>query len=235
MLHWFNHSNLEPSDVECQARSNQPESNALISFELTEEAETRTEHGVGAGASEASPAARTGDDRESIPPAILGEIWATGIIQSQAGNSGAESSPIMKALLLEELATGEAAFAMAAAAPMGFVSASAMQGSAEQRRKLLPLFTGDKYRCAAIAIMEPDFAFDVTALRTTAVNIGSGYRLTGAKGLVPLASQCSHFLVVAGCDDGREAFIVDRHARGVEVSAPKPNIGGARSRWQFPF
>jgi alkylation response protein AidB-like acyl-CoA dehydrogenase len=200
-------------------------SHALISFELTEEQKLAQTMAQELAASRLRPAARAGDDRESIPPAILGEIWATGIIQSQAGNDGTDSSPIMNALLLEELATGDAAFAMAAAAPMGFVSAIAMQGSAEQRRKLLPLFTGDKYRCAAVAIMEPDFAFDVTALRTTAINIGSGYRLAGAKGLVPLASQCSHFLVVAKCDDGREAFIVDRHARGVEVSAPKPNIG----------
>ncbi len=36
----------------------------------------------------------------------------------------------------------------------------------------------------------------------------------GIKGLVPLANQCSHFLVIARCDERAEAFIVDRNATG---------------------
>ena len=49
--------------------------------------------------------------------------------------------------------------------------------------------------------------------------------LSGVKGLVPLAGSCSHFLVVARCDDTLDAFIVERNARGVSVGEKKPNIG----------
>src|SRR6202035_5507090 len=104
------------------------------------------------------PAARDADDREAIPASILDEIWSTGIVQSQASadSDSAGLSATLNAILLEELAVADAAFAMAAAAPIGFLSAIAAQGSPSQKKNLLPLFGGDKYRCAGGAIMEPD-------------------------------------------------------------------------------
>ena len=56
----------------------------MISFELTEEqklAQSMVQELAGA---QLRPAARDADDREAIPSSILDEIWATGIIQSQA-------------------------------------------------------------------------------------------------------------------------------------------------------
>lgn len=73
--------------------------------------------------------------------------------------------------------------------------------------------------------MEPGFNFDVTAISTTATKTRDGYRLSGIKGLVPLAGRCSHFIVVAQCDGCPEAFVVDRDIRGVTVGGKKPNIG----------
>src|SRR5271169_452757 len=174
-------------------------------------------------AAQLRPAARDADDREAIPSSILDQLWATGIVQSQAEAGG--YSPSLNALLLEELAVADAAFAIAAAAPIGFLGAITAQGSPAQKKNLLPLFDGDKYRCGGVAIMEPDFAFDVSAIRTAAIKTRGGYRLSGMKGLVPLAGSCSHFLVVARCDDATDAFIVDRNARGVTVGEKKPSIG----------
>jgi hypothetical protein len=71
----------------------------------------------------------------------------------------------------------------------------------------------------------PDFAFDVSAIRTAAIETRDGYRLSGVKGLVPLAGNCSHFIVVAQCDGVADAFIVDRNTPGVSVGEKKPNIG----------
>jgi alkylation response protein AidB-like acyl-CoA dehydrogenase len=199
----------------------------LISFELTEEQKLAQSMVQELASSTLRPAAREADDRETIPSSILEEIWATGIVQSQAatGSDAASSSATLNAILLEELAVADAAFAIAAAAPIGFLSAIATQGSPAQKKNLLPLFAGDHYRCAAVAIMEPDFAFDVSAIRTTAAKTRDGYRLNGVKGLVPLAAQCSHFLVVAQCDGALDAFIVDRDTKGVAVGEKKPNIG----------
>jgi alkylation response protein AidB-like acyl-CoA dehydrogenase len=195
----------------------------LISFELTEEQKLAQSMVQELAGSQLRPAARGADDREAIPSSILDKLWATGIIQAQADATA--RSATLNALLLEELAVADAAFAIAAAAPIGFLGAIADQGSPAQKKNLLPLFTGDKYRCAGVAIMEPDFAFDVSAIRTTAVKTRDGYRLSGMKGLVPLARNCSHFIVVAQCDDAADAFIVDRNTRGVTVGEKKPNIG----------
>ena len=195
----------------------------MISFELTEEqklAQSMVQHLAGA---QLRPAARAADDRECIPSSILDEIWATGIIQSQVEAGG--YSPTLNALLLEELAVADASFAIAAAAPIGFLGAVATQGSPAQKKNLLPLFAGDKYRCAGVAIMEPDFAFDVSSIRTAAIKTRDGYRLSGMKGLVPFAATCSHFIVVAQCDGALDAFIVERSAKGVSVGEKRPNIG----------
>ena len=195
----------------------------MISFELSEEqklAQSMVQQLAGA---KLRPAARAADDREAIPSSILDEIWATGIVQSQVEDGG--YSPTLNVLLLEELAVADASFAIAAAAPIGFIGAIAAQGSPAQKKNLLPMFAGDKYRCAGIAVMEPDFAFDVSAIRTTAIKTRDGYRLSGMKGLIPLAEYSSYFIVIAQCEGGLDAFVVERDTRGVTVGEKKPNIG----------
>ena len=175
-------------------------------------------------ASQLRPAARDADDREAIPSSILDEIWATGIIQSQAEAGG--YSPTLNALLLEELAVADASFAIAAAAPIGFLGAIAAQGSPAQKKNLLPLFAGDKYRCAGVAIMEPDFAFDVSSIRTTAIKTRDGYRLSGMKGLVPLARHLQS--LHRGRAMRRRRWTrssSSASASGVSVGEKKPNIG----------
>jgi alkylation response protein AidB-like acyl-CoA dehydrogenase len=195
----------------------------LISFELTEEQKLAQSMVQELAAAALRAAARGADDRETIPPAILDQLWATGIVQSQA--DAAARSATLNAILLEELAVGDAAFAIAVAAPIGFVGAIADQGSPGQKKNLLPLFAGDEFRCAGVAIIEPDFAFDVSSIRTAAIKTQNGYRLSGMKGLVPLAGRCSHFIVVAQCDGAPEAFVVERNASGVTVGEKRPNIG----------
>ena len=195
----------------------------MISFELTQEQKLAQSMVHDLAAAQLRPAARDADDRESIASSILDQLWATGIVQSQAEAGG--YSPSLNALLLEELAVADAAFAIAAAAPIGFLGAITAQGSPEQKKNLLPLFAGDKYRCAGVAIMEPDFAFDVSSIRTAAIKTRDGYRLSGMKGLVPLARHCSHFIVIAQCDGAFDAFIVERSACGVGVGEHKPTIG----------
>ena len=95
----------------------------MISFELTEEQKLAQSMVQELASSQLRPAARGADDREAIPSSILDEIWATGIIQSQADATA--HSPTLNALLLEELAVADASFAIAAAAPIGFLGAIA--------------------------------------------------------------------------------------------------------------
>jgi alkylation response protein AidB-like acyl-CoA dehydrogenase len=196
----------------------------VISFQLTEEQRLAQTMAAELARTTLRPAARDADEHLAIPSSILNEIWTTGIVQSQT-DADATRSATLNAILLEELAVADASFAIAAAAPLGFVSAIASQGSSSQKETLLPLFAGEQFRAASVAIMEPDFAFDTSAIRTTAVKTSSGYRLSGIKGPVPFASPASHLLVIARCGDGVEAFIVERDTKGVTIGERRANIG----------
>jgi alkylation response protein AidB-like acyl-CoA dehydrogenase len=199
----------------------------VISFELSEEQRV-AQATIGEFArSVLQPAARQADQSSRIDPATLQAIWSTEIIQAQAaeGDAGAARSPVMNALLLEELAAADATLALAVAAPMAFVQAIADQGSRHQREALLPLFTGDRFAAAAIALMEPQFQFDVTTLATSAERSGESYLLRGRKTLVPLAGESSHFLVIATSGGAADAFVVPREAAGVRVGPAKGTLG----------
>jgi alkylation response protein AidB-like acyl-CoA dehydrogenase len=52
---------------------------------------------------------------------------------------------VTNAIVLEELAYGDAALAIAAAAPSVFAYAIADQGSEAQRERYLPAFCGERY------------------------------------------------------------------------------------------
>jgi alkylation response protein AidB-like acyl-CoA dehydrogenase len=199
----------------------------VISFELSEEQRV-AQATVGEFArSVLRPAAQQVDRSSQIDPATLQAIWSTEIIQAQGAEGGvaAGRSPVMNALLLEELAAADATLALATAAPMAFVQAIADQGSLSQRELLLPLFSGERFTAAAVALMEPQFQFDVTVLATSAERTADGYLLRGRKSLIPLAGECSHFLVIARSDGIADAFIVSRDTVGVRVGAAKGTLG----------
>ena len=56
----------------------------MISFELTQEQKLAQSMVHELAGAQLRPAARGADDREAIPSSVVDEIWATGIIQSQA-------------------------------------------------------------------------------------------------------------------------------------------------------
>jgi len=200
----------------------------MISFELSEEQQIVRSTIAEFGKSVLAPQARRLDTDSRIDDGMLDALWSTGIIQAQTGgpdDEGGSRSPVTNAIILEELAAADATLALAMASTMGFVQAIADQGSADQRAKLLGGFAGETFQIAAVALMEPRFAFDVAKFATVASKAGDDYVVRGAKAMVPLASRCSHFLVVAQADGAADAFIVPRDAAGVSVAEPKGVLG----------
>lgn len=189
----------------------------MISFELSEEQEIIRSTMQDMSRDSLSPEARRHDLDGAIGAAALDTIWQAGIVQSQADRDA--RSPITNALVLEELAAGDANVALAVAAASGFVQAISDQGSDEQRAILLASLDGDRFATGTIAAMEADFVGDVTRPATKAARTASGFTVTGRKTMVPLAADSTHFLVIADLDGATDAFIVDRHAAGVTVEA----------------
>ena len=181
------------------------------------------------------PAARAADESEKLPEDVLQQAWELGFAATQLpeayGGAGEARSPITSALALEALATGDTALAVAIAHPAAFAFAVADHGTDEQKQAYLPLFTGDRYHAASIALAEPVPAFDAGAIRTVAEPKGDAFVLSGTKSAVPLADRASHFLVIArnGSKGGDgvgalDAFLVPKDAAGLRVEREQ-NLG----------
>ena len=160
----------------------------MISFELTEDQVIAGRAAAEFAADLARPAARAADETGAFSASVLQRAWALGLVQSAASEEASEQPSVLNALMLEEIAHGDAALALALAAPLGFVRAIALTGTPAQRRAYLGAFAGDTPRFAALAHADAGWlrgAGNVTRARRD----GAGWRLDGAKGLVPLRGE----------------------------------------------
>jgi alkylation response protein AidB-like acyl-CoA dehydrogenase len=201
----------------------------MISFAPTEEQVAARDSMRSFATDVLFPKARECDEAAAVPDGFLAQAWELGLTATQIpeayGGFGAARSPTTNAIVLEELAYGDATLALCAAAPALFAYAILDQGSEEQKRTYLPLFCGDTYHTAALALAEPSLCFDALNPATRALRKGQGFVLSGTKCFVPMGDRASHFLVVARGDDGLDAFIVGRDAPGLKVSEPEKNLG----------
>jgi alkylation response protein AidB-like acyl-CoA dehydrogenase len=201
----------------------------VISFKLEEEQEIVRDSLREFAAEAVRPIARDCDEDSAVPQEFLEQSWELGLVSTQIpeayGGGGEARAAVTNAIVLEELAWGDASLALAAVAPAGFAFAIADQGSEEQKQKYLPMFCGDRYCAAVLAVNEPTVSFDPLTPRTVAEPKSDGFVLSGAKCFVPLGDRASHFLVVARNNGGLDAFVVARDAEGLSVSEGERNLG----------
>ncbi len=201
----------------------------MISFALTDEQASAREAMQGFAGDVLRPIARDYDEASGIPDAFFAQAWELGLTAAQIpenyGGYGADRSPVTNAIVLEELAYGDATLAIAALAPSLFANAVADQGTDEQKQTHLPAFCGGQFHTGSLALTEPTPGFDAFAPRTTAEKTASGYALHGVKSFVPLGDRAANFLVVARSDDGLDAFLVPRDAAGLTISEVEKNLG----------
>ena len=206
----------------------------MIAFGPTEEQELIRDTVREFALSELREAGRACDEASEASADVIARGQELGLIAGpipeEYGGGGIERSPVTTAIVLEELACGDAPLAAALMAPSLFVQPLLDFGTPEQQAEYLPLFTTGEPHAATLALNEPSFSFDAARLATIAEPKGDGYRLTGVKRLVPLGASASHFLVVArGAREGLsglEAFIVPRDAKGLEIAAePEKTLG----------
>jgi acyl-CoA dehydrogenase len=210
----------------------------MISFELTKEQELVLNSAKEFAAKELRDIARDCDETGDIPVKVLNKAWEIGLanaaIPEALGGIGMDRSPVTHVLVCEELAYGCASLATAIMASTAFIHPLIDFGTREQQKKYLPLYAGEKFSPAAMALQEPQVTFDATDMKSTAQRKGNGWVINGVKRLVPFGNSARHFLVVAriGEQSGLSqigAFIVPRDAAGLEIGAEKEQTMGLRS------
>ena len=205
----------------------------MISFAPNEEQEIAQSAMRDFAESAMRPSARECDEGSSPPDEFLQTVWELGLtttqIPSAYGGDGESRSPVTNTLILEELAFGDVALAAAAVGPSLFANAIVDQGSEEQKRTYLPLFTTTKFHTGSLAIVEPHPGFDAFFPHCSAEPKGAGFVISGRKSFVPLADRASHFLVLVrrgnGVGNELDAFIVPRDAKGLEIGEIEKNLG----------
>ncbi|MBG6332403.1 acyl-CoA dehydrogenase [Pseudomonas aeruginosa] len=196
----------------------------MIDFELTQEQTIAQTTMRDFAQHMLRPIARSSDTTSAISKEALDTLWSTGLIQLQ-GDGSKQRCSILNAVVLEELAAADATLALAIATPAAFVQCLLDQGTPAQIEKYLPQFDSESFEGASIALLEPGLGSDVSRLKTKAIPNGDGWKLSGRKTMVPLATLANHFLVIAQDYDQPQAFIVDCKASGVHVLESVPTLG----------
>ena len=201
----------------------------MISFGMTEEQELVRDSMREFAAEAIRPIARACEESAEIPADFLDTAWSLGLTSTQIperfGGAGEARSPVTNAILLEELAFGDAALAAAAVAPSLFANAILDHGTEDQKQALLPAFCGDSFTTGALAVCEPGALADASRPRTQVEQKGEIFVLSGRKTFVPFGERASHFLVTAQLGDDLAAFIVPRDAAGLAVGEAEKKMG----------
>jgi alkylation response protein AidB-like acyl-CoA dehydrogenase len=140
-------------------------------------------------------------------------------------------SMLAKAVAIEEFHYSITPFRPPPESPNLFYLAAV--ATPEQRQRYLePYVRGEKL--SALALTEPDAGSDVGGIRTRAIRRDAGWLLTGNKLWISWADKADFFIVIAITDPakgkrgGMTAFLVDRDAPGLHVSAPILTMGEQR-------
>jgi acyl-CoA dehydrogenase len=200
-----------------------------FSFAMSEEQRTMKETVARLMKGVVADRAHEMDEKKAIPAEFIQKIWELGaaisVIPEEYGGYGMEYSPVMNAIILEELAAVDMGVAIAAMAPALFLYPVLDMGTDEQKKKYIPQYCDAAFRPCTVAINEPRFGFDPADLHTKAVKKGGAYILNGRKCFVPLAKDAENMLVAADADGAPGLFIVAKGNPGVTIGEREKNLG----------
>jgi len=199
----------------------------VIDFEPTEEQELIVSTVRQFAEKEVRPAARECDESAKLPLAALQSAHELGLVANaidEKFGGGGERSAVTAVLIAEELAWGDLSIALAALSPSLLAIPVADCGNDEQKQRWLPPLCGERFVPGSLALVEPHFAADPFAPRTTARSDGDHFVLDGAKCLVPWIEGGDQVVVVAERDGDLGLFCVPRDAEGL-TATPERNMG----------
>lgn len=168
------------------------------------------------------------DEKHAIPQEFIAKFRELGIAQSpipeEFGGFGLPASPVMSAIILEELAAGDMGYAVASTLPSLFIHPLLEFGNETQKANYLPPLASGECE-ATLAINEMHFKFDAACPKTHAEKKPGKYIISGEKCYVPMADSAKYFLVAAQCDGENCLFIVEKDMPGFAIGECEKNLG----------
>lgn len=155
-------------------------------------------------------------EKGEFPPQLMQQVADLGLLgltlPEQYG--GAEASYVAYGLVCQELERGDSGLRSFVSVQSSLCMYPVYQfGSEEQRQKYLPDMAKAKL-IGSFGLTEPDSGSDPGSMRTRAVKVDGGWRLTGAKTWITNAPICDLAIVWAKTDQGIRGFIVDKEFDG---------------------
>ncbi len=203
-----------------------------VDFELSDEQQLLRKTVREFADAELAPHAREWDEKQEFPREIfarLGDLGVAGACwREEYGGSGLGT--LDWAIVMEELARGDAGVALSLAAHHGLCSAHIhLAGSEEQKRRWLPpLARGEQVGCWGLT--EPGSGSDAGGMRTTAVRDGQHWVLNGSKNFITNGRIADTAVVMTVTDrsagkKGISAIVVERGTPGFRSGRKEDKLG----------
>ncbi|MGJ8534633.1 MAG: acyl-CoA dehydrogenase [Alphaproteobacteria bacterium] len=196
----------------------------LLMEQLTEEERLISEAARAFAAEKLQPRILDAYAAEETDPEIFAEMGAMGLLGATIPEAygGADVGYVSYGLIAREVERVDSGYRSMMSVQSSLVMYPIYAyGSEEQRKKYLPkLATGEWIGC--FGLTEPDAGSDPAGMKTRAVEIDGGYRLTGSKMWISNSPIADVFVVWAkseGHDNKIRGFVLDKGMAG--LSAPK--------------
>ncbi|MFC3443356.1 acyl-CoA dehydrogenase family protein [Sphingobium rhizovicinum] len=170
------------------------------------------------------------------PPGLFEQMAQLGLwgMTAPEAYGGAEADAVSYALALMEIAAADGALSTIVSIQNSIlVSGLLKNGSDAQKARFLPDLIGGR-TIGAFALTEADAGSDASAVRTRAIRVEGGWRITGAKQFITSGKIAGLVMIIALTDPdagkkGLSAFIVptDRPGYGVDKVEHKMGQGAS--------
>ncbi len=173
---------------------------------------------------------------KAYPPELFEQMAALGLLGMTAPEAagGAGADHVSYALSLIEIAAADGALSTIVSIQNSLIVSGILKdGTAAQQARFLPDLIAGKM-IGAFALTETDAGSDASAIRTRAVKVDGGYRLTGAKQFISSGKIAGIAIVYAVTDPGAgkrglSGFIVPTDSAGYSVDKVEHKLGQGAS------
>ena len=183
-------------------------------------------------AREIAPCAAELDKHPAFPWRTLrkmGELGLMGITTPEKyGGSGLDT--LSYVVMLEEISAADASHGTIMSVTNGLPQTMLLEyGSEEQKKHYLPKLASGEW-IGSFCLSEPHCGSDAAAMKTRAIKVEGGYRLSGTKAWITSGGEAQVYLVMAKTEPsagarGVSCFVIEKGAKGMFFGKPEEKLG----------